>query len=111
MARYVFEWIFIFLFCEYLICGAEMFCICSIQSCPFSQLCCDKKSFSFGFGKLWFYIPTASGSEEISRNVSAVTAKDTGDGISESGFAIVTFTIGNDEGFYINFLAAKSTIL
>ena len=109
MSRHIGERVFVLLFCINFIRGTELLYIRGIKTHTFLQLCCNEQSFALCLRQFRFYITAAANGQHIRRDISAISAKNTGYHIPKSGLTVSTFAVGNNQSLHINLAHCRQT--
>ena len=102
MARLEGKWVFILLFREHIVRGAELLDRGIIKACAFLHFRSDQQALSLDLGHFGLDVPAAADCQGISRDISAVETQHAGDGIPEGGLAVSAIAVGNNECFHID---------
>ena len=94
--------IFVLFLCEHIVRGAELLDGGVVEPCAFLHLRSDEQALALGLGQLRLDVPPAADRQGIRRDVAAVQAEHTGDGIPEGRLTVPATAVGDDQGFHVD---------
>ncbi|MPM06355.1 hypothetical protein SDC9_52654 [bioreactor metagenome] len=103
------ERVFVLLFGEHIIGGAQLLDNRIIESSAFLHFGGDQQALSFNLGHFWLDVSAAPNRQGICGDIAAIQTEHTGDSVPEGGFTVAPAAIGDNQGFHIDLANSSQT--